>query len=88
MTYRCKKTYFFHDTVNLIKNIRNNLLSCKRFIFPSFTFHGSIDIIYLQSGEISWKIFLNVFEKDETLDANLKKAPKVTVKLNFVKLFF
>ena len=51
----------------------------KRFIFPSFTFHGFRDIIDLQSGKIPWKIFHNVSEKDETLHANLKKAPKVTM---------
>ena len=79
---------FFYDSVHLFKNIKNNLFSCKRFVFPLFTFHGLRDIIDLQFGEISWKIFHNVFEKDKTLDAKLKKTPKVTTKLNFVKLFF
>ena len=32
------KTYVFSDTVNLIKNIRNNLLHCKKFVFPGFEF--------------------------------------------------
>ena len=70
-----------------IKNIRNNLLSCKRFIFQSFTFHKFRDIIDPQSSEIFWKIFYNLFKKNETSDANLKKAPKVTTKVNFAKPF-
>ena len=78
----------FYDSVHLIKNTRNNLSSCKKCIFPSFTFHGCWDIIDLQSSEISWKIFHNVFKRDETLDLNLKKARKVIMKVNFAKLFF
>ena len=30
------KTYLFYDSVHLIKNIRNNLLNAKIFIFPAF----------------------------------------------------
>ena len=32
------KTYLFSDNVHLIKNIRNNLLNGKKFVFPSFNF--------------------------------------------------
>ena len=28
-----KRTYMFFDTVHLIKNIRNNLLNAKQFVF-------------------------------------------------------
>ena len=78
----------FYDLVNLMKNIINNLTSCKNCIFPSFTFYESRDIIDLQSSEISWEILHNVFKKNETLDPNLKKATKVTMKVKFAKLFF
>ena len=54
----------------------------------SFNFHGFRDMTNLQPGKISWKTFYNIFEKDGTLDANLKIAPKVTIKVNFAKLFF
>ena len=78
----------FYDSVYLIKNFRNNLPSCKKCIFPSFTFYEYRDIIELQSSETSWKIFHNVFKKNETLYPNLKKAIEVIMKVNFVKLFF
>ena len=74
--------------VHLIKDFRNNLLICKRFIFPSFSFHRFRDIIDLQFGDISWKILHNVFERNETLDRNFKKALKLTSKVNFAELLF
>ena len=77
MNYQWKETYLFYESVNLIKNIRNNLLNCKGFIFRSCTFYGFRYIIDLQSGKISWKIFHNIFEDDETLDFNLKKNTKI-----------
>ena len=67
VNYQCKKLYFVYDSVHLIKNIRNNLLSCKRFMFPSFTFHGFRDIIDLQSGGLSWKIFYNYLAKSNSI---------------------
>ena len=73
-----KKLYLFHDSVHLIKNIRNNLLNRRRFIFPSFTFTNLFDDVRVDDGEISWKIFHDVYEKDENLQANMKAAPKLT----------
>ena len=32
------KTYLFYDMVHIIKNVRNNLLSSKKFVFPDFKF--------------------------------------------------
>ena len=61
----------------LIKNVRNNLLNYKRFIFPAFEYNGFKDSISFEGGEISWKLFHNIFEKDRLLDANLRKAPKI-----------
>ena len=83
--YRFKKHRIYSANViryvllliyTLLQSYKMLLEDCKRFIFPSFNFQGFRDIIDVQSGEISWKIFHDVFEKDETLDANLKKKPQ------------
>ena len=47
-------TYLFYDTVHLVKNMRNNLLNYKRFIFPKFEYHGFCVPIILPAGEITW----------------------------------
>lgn len=70
--------YLFFDAVHILKNIRNNLLNYRRFIFPSFTFDGFFDKIYLPAGEISWKLLHDIIDKDAMLQANLKKAYKLT----------
>ena len=33
-----RRTYLFYDSVHLFKNVRNNLLNSRRFIFPIFYF--------------------------------------------------
>ena len=33
-----RRTYLFHDSVYLLKNVRNNLLNSGRFIFSNFIF--------------------------------------------------
>ena len=81
MEYNSRKIYLFYDIVHLVKNIRNNLLNRKRFIFPRFSFHGFKDNIIVSGGEISWKLFHDVFEKDVLLSANLRKAPKLSQKV-------
>ena len=40
-----KKTYLFYDTVHLMKNIRNNLLNGKRFVFPEFIYTRKMGLI-------------------------------------------
>ena len=40
-----QKIYLLHDAVHLIKNVRNNLLNYKRFIFPAFEYDGFKDTI-------------------------------------------
>ena len=76
-----QKIYLLHDAVHLIKNVRNNLLNYKRFIFPAFEYDGFEDPISFKGGQIfSWKLFHNVFEKDSLLEANLRKASKITHK--------
>ena len=76
-----QKIYLLHDAVHLIKNVRNNLLNYKRFVFPGFEYGGFKDTITFQGGDISWKLFHDVFEKDSLLDAHLRKAPKMTHKV-------
>ena len=73
-----QKIYLLHDAVHLIKNVRNNLLNYKRFIFPAFEYDGFEDPISFKGGQISRKLFRNVFEKDSLLEANLRKAPMIT----------
>lgn len=70
------KTYLMYDSVHLLKNVRNNLLNNKRFIFPAF----SSKFITVPSGEISYKFVHDVYDKDLELQANLRKAHKLTYK--------
>ena len=72
-----RKIYLFYDTVHLVKNIRNNLLARKRFIFPPFSFSGFPQRIEVPGGEISWKILHDLHEKDKECTSNLRKAPKL-----------
>ena len=61
--YKLKKIYLFYDAVHLVKNIRNNLLNYKWFIFPSFKFHGFKDPIKVLGGEIKWIFFMRFTRK-------------------------
>ena len=45
MLHKSRKIYLYCDAVHLIRNIRNNLLKCKQFIFPPFEFSGFKDPI-------------------------------------------
>ena len=74
------KFYLFFESVHLMKNIQNNLLNNKRFLFPAFS-SGFYDQINCDGGEISWKLFHDVYEKDEKLQSNLRKAPKIFAKV-------
>ena len=65
----------------LWKNIRNHLLNYKRFIFPSFKVDCFKDPINAPSGEIRWKFFHDVHEKDGLLEPSLRKARKLTAKI-------
>ena len=70
-----RRTYLFYDSVHLLKNVRNNLLNSRQFIFPEFYFS---DFISLPPRKISWKLLHSVFDEDEKLEANLRKANKLT----------
>ena len=76
--HKSRKIYLCYDAVHLIKNVRNNLLRCKRFIFTPFEFSGFKDPINVPGGKIAWKTFLDVFERVANLHANFRKAPKLT----------
>ena len=78
INFQSQKVHLFYDTVHLIKNVRNNLLSKKRLVFPQFIFFEFNDDVIVNPGETSWKLFHDVYEKDQKLDANLRKAPKLT----------
>ena len=56
-------------------------MNYKPFIFPAFEYDGFEDPISFEGGQVSWKLFHNVFEKDSLLEANLRKAPKITRKV-------
>ena len=44
------KTYLFYDMVHIIKNVRNNLLNSKKFVFPAFNFDQLRDKIFVPNG--------------------------------------
>ena len=73
-----KEMYLFFDTVHLIKNIRNTLLTRKRFLFHSFYFNDLYDNVHVAGGEKSWRLIHKVYEEDQQLLANLKAALKLT----------
>ena len=56
-------------------------MNYKRFIFPAFEYNDFQGPISFKGGQVSWKLFHNVFEKDNLLEANLRKAPKITHKV-------
>ena len=64
-----------------MKNVRNNLWKCKRCVFHPFEFCGFKDPINLPGGEIAWKTFRDVFERDANLHANFRKAPNLKTKV-------
>ena len=56
------------------------MLSKKRLVFPQFSFYEFKDDVIVNPGEISLKLLHDVHKKDQKLDANLMKAPKLTNK--------
>ena len=69
------KTYLFFDNVHIVKNIRNNLLNAKKFVFPAFSFTiGELGSIASQNGYISWDDLKTNYESDAKLAANLRKS--------------
>ena len=69
------------DNVHIVKNIKNNLLNAKKFVFPTFSFKiGELVSIVSQNGYISWDDLKAIYESDAKLADNLRKAPKLTFK--------
>ena len=58
MLHKSRKIYLCYDAVYLIKNVRNNLLKCKRFLFPPFGFPGFKDPINVPGGKLHGKPFM------------------------------
>ena len=79
--HKSRKIYLCYDAVHFIKNVRNNLLKCERFIFPPFEFSEFKDPVNVPGGETAWKTFHDIFERHANLHASLKKAPKLTTKV-------
>ena len=72
-------TYLFFDNVHIMKNIRNNLLNAKKFVFPAF----SLDImkdknLASDGGYICWSDLHGVHDRDKALQGYLRKAPELT----------
>ena len=65
----------------LVKNIRNNLLHCKKFVFPLFTYNIKDGSNSCPAGYITWGDFHHLYSKDEQLQGNLRKAPKSHIKV-------
>ena len=75
-----QKIYLFFDSVHLMKNIRNNLLNGKKFVFPAFAFQQDGINVSCPAGYITWGGIHKVYDIDARLKANLRKAPKLTYK--------
>ena len=74
MLLESRKVYLFFDTVHLIKNVPNNLLNHKRFLFSCFTFNGFKDSINVTGRELKRKMLHYIFQRDAQLYGNLRKV--------------
>ena len=55
-----------------MKNIRNNLLNPKKFVFPAFLFKiDELASIVSQNGYIGWDDLKTIYESDAKLAAKL-----------------
>ena len=73
-----QKIYLFFDNVHLMKNVRNNLLNGKKFVFPAFSFNQEGVSVLCPAGYIAWGNLHRIYDNDSKLKANLRKAPKLT----------
>ena len=73
-----KNIYLFFDTPHLIKNVRNNLLNSRRFVFPQFDYEKDGIEIHCPAGYLAWSDLHQIFEHDVKLQSNLKKAHKLS----------
>ena len=78
-SHNSAKTYLFLSNVHLVKNIRNNLLNCKKFVFSAFSFSLKDQLLALsKNGYIFWRNFHNLYEEDTKRKAFLRMVPKIT----------
>ena len=62
-----------------MKNIKNNLLNKKKFVFPEFVYDGNLHIkTSCPAGYFLWGDLYVIFNKDKQLKSNLRKAPKLS----------
>ena len=76
-----QRTYIFFDSVHLVKNIRNNLLNEKKFVFPEFNFTVCGLHISSSPGYISWHDLHRIHERDQKLQACLKGLLDYAIKI-------
>ena len=74
-----QKIFLFFDSVHLLKNIRNSLLNKKKFVFPAFTFKISNISVSSKEVYIAWSDLHKVYNKDNALNAKLRKAPNANI---------
>ena len=72
-----KHSYLMFDTVHLIKNIRNNLLSSRYFQVPES--HLLFDHLphNFPAGEVHWSCLHSIHSLDNVQSAHLRLAPKI-----------
>ena len=73
-----KNIYLFFDTPHLIKNVRNNLLNSRRFVFSQFDYKKDGIEIHCPAGYLAWYDLHQIFEHDVKLPSYLKKAHKLS----------
>ena len=66
--------------VHLLKNIKNNLLNVKKYVFPTFESKIGEETFSCPAGYISWSDLHRVYDKDKELQGNLRKARKLSYK--------
>ena len=75
-----RRTYLFYDNLHLVKNIRNNLLNVKKYVFTAFESKIGEETFSCPAGYISWSDLHRVYDKDKELQGNLRKARKLSYK--------
>ena len=78
ISFNGKPIYLFYDSVHIMKNLRNNLLIRKRFLFPPFVSDDLKTSVMVPGGEISWSLLHRVHEEDTKCKGNIRAAPKLT----------
>ena len=69
MTFSGMALYLFFDAVHLMKYFQNNLLNRKLLLFPELFSNSEVVDFTNRGGEISWSLFLEAYEKDQTPQA-------------------